>query len=271
MIKDEPEKKVASDGFADFKHDLGFSPFSEKTDDKKPPKTIPTAGYLFSPIEPDYPLHQEIIPDFGKASVSADAVKDNNITCDALDVRIIGELFNTYILAENGKSMWLIDKHAAHERQIYNQLKEKGTEGMAQYLFSPKMVVLSRTEKQVVLDNIELFRSIGFDTDDFGGLSVVVRSAPNYIEETDIPAVMSEIADKLADNKNAEPDIFDALLKSVACKSAIKAGMHTDVRELKKLVEAVLTSADLQSCPHGRPTAVEMTKQQIEKMFKRIV
>ena len=234
-------------------------------------KPLPTAGYLHSPIEPDLPIHQEIIADFDKVSSAPVSAADESIVCDSIDLKIIGELFHTYILAEGKQGMWLIDKHAAHERQIYNQLKSSGIESMAQYLFTPKMVVLSRTEKQTVLDNEELFRSIGFDTADFGGMSIVVRSAPNYIEFDDIPAVLSELAGKIIEHKSADVDLFDALLKSVACKSANKAGMNSDIRELVKNAQAVLTSPDLKSCPHGRPTAIELTKQQIEKMFKRIV
>ncbi len=234
-------------------------------------RPLPTAGYLYSPIEPDLPVYQEVIADFDKSSGSDASVNEESVICDDIDLKIIGELFHTYILAESNNSMWLIDKHAAHERQIYNQLKNSGIESMAQYLFTPKMVVLSRIEKQAVLDNESLFRDIGFDTGDFGGLSIVVRSAPNYIEPEDIPAVLSELAGKIIEHKSADVDLFDALLKSVACKSAIKAGMNSDIRELVKIARAVLTSPDLKSCPHGRPTAIELTKQQIEKLFKRIV
>jgi DNA mismatch repair protein MutL len=234
-------------------------------------RPLPTAGYLYSPIEPDLPVYQEVIADFDKSSGCDASDNEESVICDDIDLKIIGELFHTYILAESNNSMWLIDKHAAHERQIYNQLKTSGIESMAQYLFTPKMVVLSRIEKQAVLDNESLFRDIGFDTGDFGGLSIVVRSAPNYIEPEDIPAVLSELAGKIIEHKSADVDLFDALLKSVACKSAIKAGMNSDIRELVKIARAVLTSADLKSCPHGRPTAIELTKQQIEKLFKRIV
>ena len=167
--------------------------------------------------------------------------------------------------------MWLIDKHAAHERQIYNQLKEAGIEGMSQYLFTPKMVVLSRTEKQVVLDNLDKYKGIGFDIEDFGGASVIVRSAPNYVTESDIPAVVSELADKIANNKDANCDMLDNLIKSVSCKSAIKAGMSSQLAELKKLAISVMTDSELQSCPHGRPTRVQISKRDLEKMFKRIV
>lgn len=264
--KDEPAVEAAASA--------NTSPANTSPAESRPVREhrpLPTAGYLYSPIEPDLPVYQEVIADFDKSSGTDASVNEESVICDDIDLKIIGELFHTYILAESNNSMWLIDKHAAHERQIYNQLKTSGIESMAQYLFTPKMVVLSRIEKQAVLDNESLFREIGFDTGDFGGLSIVVRSAPNYIEPEDIPAVLSELAGKIIEHKSADVDLFDALLKSVACKSAIKAGMNSDIRELVKIARAVLTSPDLKSCPHGRPTAIELTKQQIEKLFKRIV
>ena len=293
-IDDAAKSKVASVNYSEYKYstydNVRPAAKSEKILEKEPEKTsdnppeikpmgnllkkykdLPVAGYLFSPLDSKIPVQQQIIPDFDKTANAPQSDIEESIICDKLNLKIIGELFHTYILAETDKSMWLIDKHAAHERQIYNQLKASGIEGMAQYLFTPQIVVLSRLEKQAVLDNAELFKSIGFDTDDFGGLSIIVRSAPNYIEHQDITAVLSELAGKILEHRSAEIDIFDALLKSVACKSAIKAGMNNNIRELIKIAQAVLTSPDLQSCPHGRPTAIELTQQQIEKMFKRIV
>jgi len=278
-----PKSKVASKSYAGYDLSSLIRQEDEKREKHKESdqeyipvfapkyKAPPTAGYLYSPLESDLPVQQQIIADFSKFSSAPKSDTERSNQRDELDLKIIGEVFCTYIIAEADKSVWLIDKHAAHERQIYNQLKASGIEGMAQYLFTPKMVVLSRTEKQTVLDNEALFGSIGFDTSDFGGLSILVRSAPNYIEPDDIPAVLSELAGKIIEQKSADIDIFDALLKSVACKSAIKAGMTSDSRELIKIAQAVLTDPELQNCPHGRPTAVELTKQQIEKMFKRIV
>ena len=233
-------------------------------------KSMPTSGYLYSPIEPDRPIGQDIIPEFGYLNEKdVKAVEDSIVVNDS--IRIAGEIFDTYIIVEENENLWLIDKHAAHERQIYNQLKKDGIEGMSQYLFTPKMVVLARNEKQAVLDNTDEFRKIGFDIEDFGGASVIVRSAPNYVSENDIPAVVSELADKLLNNKEIRLDMLDGLLKSVSCKSAIKAGMVSQLPELKKLAVAVLSDPELQSCPHGRPTRVQITRQELEKMFKRIV
>lgn len=263
--KDDIEKqdKVAEGDFVRYRVSYG-----EGADTK--PRALPTSGYLYFPVEPDRPLQQEIIPEFEsktendvKASVEGLVVND--------DIRIAGEVFDTYIIVEENDNIWLIDKHAAHERQIYNQLKKEGIEGMSQYLFTPKMVVLARTEKQIVLDHVNDFKEIGFDIEDFGGASVVVRSAPNYVNETDIPAVVSELAEKLMSNKDIRLDMLDSLLKSVSCKSAIKAGMVSQLPELKKIAIAVLSDSELQSCPHGRPTKVQITRQELEKMFKRIV
>lgn len=233
-------------------------------------KPLPTSGYLYSPVKHDRPIQQDIIPEFETTNdIDVQTVEKSIIIND--NIRICGEIFDTYIIVEENDNLWLIDKHAAHERQIYNQLKKEGIEGMSQYLFTPKMVVLARNEKQAVLDHINEFREIGFDVEDFGGASVIVRSAPNYVKENDIPAVVSELADKLMNNKEVRLDMLDGLLKSVSCKSAIKAGMVSQLPELKKLALAVLADSELQSCPHGRPTRVQITRQELEKMFKRIV
>jgi len=272
-VFDSTPAKVASPGLSGY--DFGYKkPQETEYNSFKVQKSFDTvkpftynSGYLSNPIE-DNPKQETL---YEVNSIESSGIKEENFTDSFADLKVIGELFRTYIVAQCGDDMWLIDKHAVHEREIYNKLKAEGVEGMEQLLCVPQSVSMSRTEKQILLDNSDTLAALGFDVSDMGTSSLMVRSAPHYIDETDIPAVLSEIAEKLSVNKNADTDVFDSLLKSVACKSAIKAGMKSGIEELSKLAKDVLTFENLQNCPHGRPTTVKLTRREIEKMFKRIV
>ena len=187
------------------------------------------------------------------------------------EIRVIGMVFQTYILAQEDDILWMIDKHAAHERIIYNELKGRiGAQDM-QTLLTPVSVRLTPGEKQACLDNAELLEKCGFEVDDLGLSGLAVRGAPTYLQEQDIPFVLSEMAAKLASGFDAESSILDDLLASISCKAAIKGGSHSDPIELEHLAKRVLSMPDVRNCPHGRPVAVSMSRKQMEKQFKRIL
>lgn len=185
-------------------------------------------------------------------------------------VRLVGEVFATYIIAENSDGMWLIDKHAAHEKIMFNRLLARGEEGEGQLLVEPLSLVLSRTEKAACLTYADDLRRVGFEVEDFGSEAVLVRQIPQYLDEQDVPFVLSELAEKLKNSGKTQSSIYEELLKSVACKAAIKAGSDTGAAELARLARRVLSEPDIKNCPHGRPVAVLMSKYQLEKLFKRI-
>ncbi len=187
------------------------------------------------------------------------------------EIRVIGMVFQTYILAQEGDVLWMIDKHAAHERIIYNELKGKIGDQEIQALLTPVSVELTPEEKQACLDNRELLEKCGFEVDDLGLSGLAVRGAPTYLQEQDISFVLSEMAAKLAAGFDAESSILDDLLASISCKAAIKGGSHSDVIELERLANRVLSMPDVRNCPHGRPVAVSMSQKQMEKQFKRIL
>ena len=180
--------------------------------------------------------------------------------------RIAGEVLRTYIICEDEQeNVWLIDKHAAHERVRFDALKAATEPIMSQTLLEPMAVELSPEDCAAVLEQLPLLERYGFRCEDFGG-AVLVRGVPAGVD--DPTGALEELAEDLRLNR-ADPDAArDSLLQTMACKSAIKAGMHTDPAELRRLVDKV-QSGEIQYCPHGRPVAVRLSKYQVEKMFKR--
>ena len=185
--------------------------------------------------------------------------------------RYIGELFRTYILAEQGDELILIDKHAAHERINFERLLAQGTQILGQTLLQPLACPFDREEAALLLEHRELLLSLGYDLDDLGQGDLLLRQIPSDIRESDAAATLSEIAGHLRDGRLDTPQrLRDEALHSIACKAAIKAGYVTDPAELRRLAETVLTNPDLKYCPHGRPICTVISKRQIEKQFKRI-
>ncbi|MDO4811561.1 MAG: DNA mismatch repair endonuclease MutL [Eubacteriales bacterium] len=183
--------------------------------------------------------------------------------------RIVGEVLKTYIICEDeGGAMYLIDKHAAHERIRFDKLKESTEPLMAQMLLMPIAVTLSDEEYSIVLENFDTLREFGFACEDFGGSTVLLREIPADILTGDAAATVEELAQKLVLGRADPAGARDELLHTMACKSAIKAGMTTDRSEMAALVEKV-QSGEIQYCPHGRPVCVRLTQYEIEKMFKR--
>ena len=184
---------------------------------------------------------------------------------------IIGEAFNTYIIAEMKGKLLLIDKHAAHERMIYNKLKENLFGYSSQLLMSPVKIDLGPREYNAVIDNLELLKKAGFDVSDFGDGSVLVRSCPVDLLSADIRELFEEIADNLASSPNMiSSEKIDKIYHSAACKSAIKSGKSISKYEMAEIVDRVLNDNNIRYCPHGRPVMIELTKNELEKLFGRI-
>ena len=183
--------------------------------------------------------------------------------------RMVGEVLRTYIVCEDeSENLWLIDKHAAHERIRFDALKADDHPLMSQILLAPLTVTLPSEETAAVLEHLDTLRRLGFVCEDFGGDTILVREVPADIRTGDAAATLEELAQKLLLGRIDPEGVRDELYHTMACKSAIKAGMITDARELAALVEKV-QSGEIAYCPHGRPVAVKLTKNEIEKMFKR--
>ena len=182
--------------------------------------------------------------------------------------RIAGEILNTYIICESeDRCVWLIDKHAAHERVNFDRLKAAQTPPMRQTLLTPVAAELGREDCALLLENAALLESFGFACEDFGDGAVVVREVPADMDAADTAATLEEMAENLRTGRSLA-EKRENLLHTMACKAAIKGGWTSDVSELKVLVEKV-QSGEVKYCPHGRPVAVKLTKYELEKMFKR--
>ena len=187
------------------------------------------------------------------------------------EYKIIGETMKLYILVEHDEGLLLIDKHAAHERVIFDRLKAQGSSIMSQSLLSPVTLRLEGEDRELVELHGELLSEMGFELEEFGEREFILRAVPADMNSGDAEAAIEEILEKLRSGQNIDPaGARDEILHTTACKAAIKAGYQTEKEELKKLVEAVL-SGQVRYCPHGRPVSVRLERKDLDKLFKRIV
>lgn len=187
-------------------------------------------------------------------------------------LRLLGEAFRTYIICEYDEKVCLIDKHAAHERIIYNRMKKAAAENKAsQVLLSAVTVTLNKNEYNTVLENLEVFSKAGYLIDDFGTGVVIVRECPMQLSGDDIEDTVIEIASYLTEHRtDIESEKIDRIHHTGACKAAIKAGYKNSTAEMKVLAEQVLYDDNVRYCPHGRPVLIELTKYELERQFGRI-
>ena len=189
---------------------------------------------------------------------------------EAIPWRLVGELYQSYILVEQGEEAYLIDKHAAHERILFEKLKSNQESISAQTLLTPVRCQLSADAVALLLDNRQALDTLGFEVDAFGDNTLVIRQIPMDLMPEDASDALETLAADLANGRRGDPStVRDELLHTVACKAAIKAGWHTDPRELEVLVRQVMERDDLKHCPHGRPICITLSKKQLEKQFKR--
>ena len=188
----------------------------------------------------------------------------------------IGQVFDTYVLCAQGDSFWMIDQHAAHERARFEKLKADyySKERMSQVLMSPIILKLDFNEVQTVLSNLNEYKKFGFDIEDFGSGSIIINATPIISGESEIRDLILEIAAALENTgKHSVAEFEESLLDMIACKYAIKANRHLNYAEMQEVIDIVirLSESGITTCPHGRPIKIELTKTEIEKMFKRRV
>lgn len=187
-------------------------------------------------------------------------------------LRFLGEAFDTYIIVEkNDSEILIIDKHAAHERIIYEKLKANADKQNVQYLLAPVAVTLDKTDYDAAIGNLDMFAKCSFDVEDFGNGTLLVRSAPQYLAATEIADCIAEMSGYIASGKK---DIYaekmDWFYHNVSCRSAIKAGNKSTVQELMDIAWTLEKNPQIKYCPHGRPICIVMTKYEIEKQFGRL-
>ena len=184
--------------------------------------------------------------------------------------RVVGEVLDTYIIIEQGDAVLFLDKHAAHERILFENLKQSHEPVMSQLLLAPITANVTQEEAGVLLDNRELLTEYGYEIEDFGDGALLIRQFPADLDETQAERTLEELAGRLLTGAAADPaTLRDELLHTIACKAAIKAGWHTESAERDALVRQVMERDDIKYCPHGRPVITTLTKALLEKQFKR--
>lgn len=183
---------------------------------------------------------------------------------------VIGEAFNTYIIVEFQNQLYFIDKHAAHERMLFEKLRKENGKKYAQLLLAPFSVTMSKEEYSAVLEGQELLQKAGFEIEDFGSGSVLVRSCPLNLSSEDLEPLFTEVAQYLMEHRHeVEPEKLDWLYHNVACRSAVKAGDAMTASELQYLVDHLLADDSIRYCPHGRPVLITLSRGDLEKQFGR--
>ncbi len=230
----------------------GFKPTARETAPIEQAKPEPVESKPSIESEPVQPIVEELQP-------------------EVEPYRVIGEAFKTYILVEQGKKLLIIDKHAAHERMLFEKFKANRDGIETQMLLAPVTVTLSKEEYSAVLDNLDLLEKAGYHVEDFGGGMVIVNECPTAVADADLAEVIMELAGHLVTGqKELVPEKLDWIYHSTACRAAIKAGDRTTDYELNRFVESLLNNPDIRYCPHGRPVLVEMSRYEIEKNFGRV-
>ena len=188
-----------------------------------------------------------------------------------LPVTVIGEAFKTSIIVQQGESIFLVDKHAAHERMLFNELVKNDSKRSTQMLLTPITVTLSKEEYSSVLDNLDMLMQAGFAVEDFGYSVVIVRECPMEISADEVADVVAELAGYLVENRQKLiSEKKEWLFSLMACKAAIKGGMYTTEYERELFIKRLFASPEIRYCPHGRPVMIEITRRELEKNFGRV-
>ncbi len=240
---------------------------TEKTVDKTPVVIEPVVEVTVDAVKPT----DDVSVNDTAVVKSVEAAPTSIVEKPGVEFRYIGEAFNTYLIAELDNKMVLIDKHAAHERILFEDFKTRGV-GESQMMLVPVVVTLSADEYSAVTDNLELLADAGYDISDFGDRCIKLSACPPQLADENLNDIVIELAGYLANNiKTLMPEKLDWIYHSMACRAAVKAGNFTSQYEAEKFVGRVLNDENLRYCPHGRPILVEMTKRELEKQFKRII
>ena len=235
-----------------------------KEEPQEEPQVVEEAQPTFSGIDytkdiPQYILDTDHTPKEIKIAASA---ADSSMD---YELRIIGEAFLTYIIAEYQNCLYFIDKHAAHERIIFNSLKQKPQQ---QLLLTPIIIKLDNEQYATIIENIDLLEKYSFTVEDFGDGQILLRGVPAVISH-DYEAAVIEIAEKLSKHALPVTSREEELMHTVSCRAAIKAGKRSPDKERLAIAKAVLSSNDIMYCPHGRSVAFKLAKKDFEKQFGR--
>ena len=208
-----------------------------------------------------------------------DILKDNVSVFDGIEeyqkpvYKFIGIAFKTYIIIEIGQEMYIIDQHAAHERIMYEKVKENyysESSKDSQMLLLPDVITLTHKEMDIAKENMEMFRKAGFTLEEFGENTIKLTGVPTVCIDLDTKELFLETLDEINTvARTAKQEKEEKFIATVACKAAVKANMALDEKEVESLMDKLLSLPNPFTCPHGRPTAIKMTKYDIERKFAR--
>jgi DNA mismatch repair protein MutL len=279
-IKEEP-KKTITDLFSSYKKVGTYA--SRPTND-----IVPKANYSYKPVNQsssfakpsakeetvsssEYIKKDPYVP-IKERNESLFSDENNNLVQNVKNYKIIGTVFSTYILIQQNDDFYIIDQHAAHERVMYESLVKKVKNGVntKQMLMIPEIVELKNNEVDIVNSNKELFDKAGFEMEEFGGNSFKISAVPGEITGIAIKELFYDLVDSLQKESGVkEDDRVEYFIFTMACKAAVKANMNLDNREIEALIDKMMSLENPFTCPHGRPTAIKITKSEMEKKFKR--
>ena len=250
------------------------APIPRKHREREEPVILHDSGAAAVRSEPSYPqpVLREIIREQEPAAENPPPeAAVLHTAAEKAPERLIGEAFGTYILVERGEELILIDKHAAHERMLYEKLRTGGGENSSQMLLAPVPVTLDKDSYAAAIEAADLFAKAGFEIDDFGSGTVLVRSAPLWIDGGNVASAVMEMAGYLESSRaDLTTDRLDWLYHNVACRAAVKAGDESSPQELMDLVRRLEEDPNIRYCPHGRPVSIIMKRKDLEKQFGRI-
>ncbi len=271
--EDDDADEKRSGGFIlplDDKTKSGFAPDAERENDFLVKGTA---------VKQESTEQTQVVSDAATAEVTSYGENNNKNQEKAVDeqpgevpeFRIIGEAFKTYIMIECKEKILVIDKHAAHERIVFEQLKASGGESDRQLLLEPVTVTLNKEEYTAAIENTELLEKSGFGVQDFGSGTVIVGECPMLVDSGDIRDIIIELAGYLAANKTElVSEKIDRIYHTTACKAAVKAGDFTSDYEMRRFTEKLLSMPEIRCCPHGRPVLIELSRRELEKNFGRV-
>lgn len=281
-----PSQPVKKDNFFRTMTAEDFRAFTSVIENAPQPKQAPAIATVAS-IERSgvagfkesvfLPKPEEPAPAFTKqahqAPVAETNMEESQISIPMPEIapwRVVGELYNSYILVEQGDEAFLIDKHAAHERILFDKLMDNQEQITSQVLVTPVSCKLTPDYVAALLTNTAMLESLGFEIEEFGENTILLRQVPMDLSAEDAADAIEQIAGDLLNGRQESPDtVRSEVLHTVACKAAIKAGWHTSEKELHYLVTQVMAREELKYCPHGRPICISLSKKQLEKQFKR--
>ena len=274
----DPPKSIQTRGFTSYALDASDDYFIRKQNEilnafTQPPEVL---EHKLSESNSER-IKYSILKDIEKQNRHSTFIDDetkNGWGFDRSILHVIGQVFETYILAEAGDVMVIVDQHAAHERLKYEELKAELAEKKvtSQMLLVPVTVNLTSGEYVTYCENSACLASMGFELEDFGNNTILVRATPEALDADELCNLIIEILDNMEVNKKEHiSEKMERALYTIACKAAVKANHKFDNKQLEVLLNEVLDLGNINTCPHGRPIIITMTKKELEKEFKRIL